>query len=58
MASLIIQDTFEPYYVGRDGASKEPKSGMKKPARSDKETAIVLPADKRQLREDRGVTEH
>ena len=58
MASLIIQDTFEPYYVGRDGASDKTakstsqksgeKSGSEKSRvspRSNASAEIVLPVE-------------
>jgi hypothetical protein len=47
MASLIIQDSFEPYYAGRDSDAKareKLQAAAKKPVRS-AEAEIVLPAD-------------
>ena len=48
MASLIIQDTFEPYYVGRESDAKaraKLQAAVKKPADSAGEAEIVLPSD-------------
>ena len=47
MASLIIQDTFEPYYAGRDDdaerrPTKPPAPSRKQPERR-REGEIVLP---------------
>lgn len=46
MACLIIQDTFEPYYAGRDGVSRredKPVSGKRPEPRADER--IILPAE-------------
>lgn len=46
MACLIIQDTFEPYYAGRDDLSRrgnKPVSGKRPEPRADER--IILPAE-------------
>jgi hypothetical protein len=46
MASLIIQDTFDPYYAGRDKdaeARAKPRQPKKKQPERNAESEIVLP---------------
>jgi hypothetical protein len=46
MANLIIQDTFEPYYAGRDDEAKrgaKPQASQKKQPERLSESEIVLP---------------
>lgn len=46
MASLIIQDTFDPYYAGREEdaeARAKPRRPSKKPVEGAAEGEIVLP---------------
>jgi hypothetical protein len=46
MANLIMHDSFEPYYAGREKAGEErAKSLAGKPAKRKGETEIVLPSD-------------
>ena len=48
MASLIIQDTFEPYYAGRENDAKtraKLQPAAKKPVGSGGEAEIVLPSN-------------
>ena len=48
MANLIIQDTFEPYYAGRDSDAKKRaklQAAAKKAADPVREAEIILPSD-------------
>ena len=48
MANLIIQDTFDPYYAGRDSDAKaraKLQAAAKKPGDSVGEAEIVLPSN-------------
>lgn len=62
MANLIMQDTFDPYYAGRDDASKKrakPRPAAKGQAERQAEDRIVLPADAlttTEIRRDAGRT--
>lgn len=60
MANLAIQDTFEPYYAGRDGFAKKPaRQTAEKPRDREKKTAIVVPASgKDHPRDGSGALEH
>ncbi|MEW9807184.1 hypothetical protein [Mesorhizobium marinum] len=65
MASLIIQDTFEPYYAGREkggeAASKPRPSSASRQKRSDQDE-IVLPEEAPRhvatVRRDRRIVAH
>ena len=64
MANLLIQDTFEPYYAGRDDDAKrraKPRTSPKKPGRP-AESEIVLPEQAPvpagEIRRDRRVISH
>jgi hypothetical protein len=65
MANLIIQDTFEPYYAGRDDDAKrraKPRTSAKKQSGRPAESEIVLPerapAPAGEVRRDRRVVSH
>jgi hypothetical protein len=65
MANLIIQDTFEPYYAGRDDDTKrraKPRTSPKKSPGRSAESEIVLPkqapAPVGEIRRDRRVISH
>jgi len=47
MASLILQDTFQPYYAGRDGeGDRVEKRAPAKPRDNGSREAIRLPSDR------------
>jgi hypothetical protein len=47
MASLILQDTFQPYYAGRDGEGARAETrAPSKPRDAGSREPIRLPADK------------
>ena len=65
MANLIIQDTFEPYYAGRDDDAKrraKPRTPQKKQPERSAESEIVLPeeapAPAGEIRRDRRLIAH
>ena len=47
MASLIVQDSFEPYYAGRDDGAKRPAKPRQSPKEQSgrPESEIVLPEE-------------
>ena len=65
MASLMIQDAFEPYYAGRDDAADaraKPRQPPKKRSERASESEIVLPCEApppaAEVRRDRRVIAH
>ena len=65
MASLIIQDTFEPYYAGRDDDVKRPAKPRQAPKEQSgrrRESEIVLPEEAplpvAEIRRDRRFVAH